>query len=96
MSSTLSHVAEITVASFANPFPHTELLHLLSEKSEHSQNKGVLEANEKWETETYPLESQNKHVTTLSLSQRPEMQWWIPSKASSPPRRNHLAEDPDI
>ena len=32
VSSTLSHVAEMTVASFANPFPHTELLHLLSEK----------------------------------------------------------------
>lgn len=32
VSSTLSHLAEITVASFANPFPHTELLNLLSVK----------------------------------------------------------------
>lgn len=42
-----SHFAEITVASFANSYPHTKLfnLYLLKKAHAHNQNKEIFESN---------------------------------------------------
>lgn len=66
VSSTHSHLAEMTMASFANSFPYTKLLNLLLVKKARAYSKQRnLWVKLEMKNKDQSLESQNGHLNTL-------------------------------